>query len=288
MTRPVDIVRRACPKARPAYLLAFEQGDDLLRQHGIVSPLRLAHFLAQVCHESGGLTLESESGNYSAARLLQIFGAGKHSACVTPEEAERLARNGPAIFERVYGLGNPRKARELGNTAPGDGFRYRGKGLMQTTGRANYRRIGQKCGVDFESHPQLVLVAEHALKPALMEWSEGQLNDAADRDDIRAITRRINGGYNGLADRQAWFAKLKPLIDRVDLSGPQAQPGYETPAPPVPAPRPKAAARNAGIAAGVMAALAAASQFIQSHPVETVIGLIAAAAIVVLIVRTLR
>jgi putative chitinase len=122
------------------------------------------------------------------------------------------------IFERVYGLGNPRKAHELGNTEPGDGYRYRGGGMLQTTGRSNYRRMGQKCGVDFEGHPELVLSAEHALKPALAEWSEGQLNAAADRDDIRAITKRINGGYNGLNDRIAWFHKVFPLIDSVDLN----------------------------------------------------------------------
>ena len=215
--RPIDVVRKLCPRARPSYLAAFENGDALFKQHGITTPLRLAHFLAQAFHETGGLTVEWESGNYSAERLLQIFGVGHHSAKVTANEATQLAHNGPAIFERVYGLGNPTKAKELGNTQPGDGFRYRGGGILQTTGRANYRRMGQKCGVDFEIHPGLVLSAEHALKPALAEWSEGHLNDAADRDDIRAITRKINGGYNGLDDRQAWFRRIRLLIDKVDL-----------------------------------------------------------------------
>jgi putative chitinase len=178
----------------------------------------MAHFLAQAFHETGGLTIERESGLYSARRLLEIFGVGRHSAAITPGEARIIARNGPAIFERVYGLGNPRKAKELGNTQPGDGYKYRGGGILQTTGRANYRRMGKKCGVDFETYPEFVLSAEHALKPALAEWSEGHLNVAADNDDIRTITRRINGGYNGLADRQAWLRRIKPLIDRVDLS----------------------------------------------------------------------
>lgn len=217
MARPIDIVRKAAPKARASYLAAFEAGDALFRQHGITTPLRLAHFLAQVLHETGGLTVERESGAYSAKRLLEVFGKGKHSAAITPAEAKRLAKDGPAIFERVYGLGNPRKARELGNTQPGDGWRYRGGGLLQTTGRENYRRMGEKCGVDFEEHPELVLSAAHALEPALGEWSAGNLNAAADRNDILAITRRINGGTNGLADRKAWLAKLRPLIKSVDL-----------------------------------------------------------------------
>lgn len=269
MSRPIEIVRKLCPHAKASYLAAIENGDGLFRQHGITTPLRLAHFLAQCLHETGSLTIEWESGNYSAERLMQIFGVGHHSAAVTESEARQLAHNGPAIFERVYGLGNPKKAREFDNTHPGDGYRYRGGGIMQTTGRANYRRMGQKCGVDFEGHPEYVISAEHALKPALTEWTEGHLNDAADRDDIRAITKRINGGYNGLADREAWLRKLKPLIARVDLAaGPQpAVPGPAAPAPAKPAPPPPAitpppsnSSRNS-TAAVIVAAGGAAATF---------------------------
>jgi putative chitinase len=112
----------------------------------------------------------------------------------------------------VYGLGNPRMSRDLGNTQPGDGFSYRGNGILQTTGRAKHRRTGTACGVDFEGNPDLVTAPEHALKPALQEWTEGNLNAAADRNDIRAITRRINGGFNGLSDRETWFEKVWPLL----------------------------------------------------------------------------
>jgi predicted chitinase/peptidoglycan hydrolase-like protein with peptidoglycan-binding domain len=221
MPRAIDIVRMVAPKAVDKYSLAFEGGDPLLEQHGIATPLRMAHFLAQVLHETGALTVERESGNYSARRLLEVFGVGRHSAGVAPAEAAALAALSPlarkeeAIFERVYGVGNPTKANELGNIHPGDGYRYRGGGILQTTGRSNYRRMGQKCGVDFEAHPELVVSAEHALKPALAEWTEGNLNSAADRDDLIAITKRINGGLNGLEERRTWLAKLKPLIKSV-------------------------------------------------------------------------
>lgn len=236
MTRPIDVVRKLCPKARASYLSAFENGDGLFQKHDITSPLRLEHFLAQCLHETGGLTVEWESGAYSAARLLQIFGVGHHSAGITPSEAAKLDHNGPAIFERVYGLGNPRKAKELGNTQPGDGFRYRGGGIMQTTGRANYRRMGQRCGVDFEGNPELVLSAEHALKPALAEWTEGKLNVAADRDDILTITKRINGGTNGLDDRKVWLGRLKSFINaRLPIElGPAPGPAPAAPPPGVP------------------------------------------------------
>jgi putative chitinase len=213
MIRAIDIARKLCPRAKASYLAAFESGDGLFVDHGVTTPLGLAHFLAQAFHETGGLAMEWESGAYSAPRLLQIFGAGHHSAAVTPAEATKLAYDAPAIFERVYGLGNPHKAAELGNTVPGDGYRYRGGGILQTTGRANYRRIGQKCAVDFEGHPELVLSAEHALKPALAEWTEGNLNAAADRDDIVSITKKINGGVNGLDDRRAWFRRIRPLLN---------------------------------------------------------------------------
>jgi uncharacterized protein (TIGR02594 family) len=225
MTRAVDVVRRIAPRARPAYVAAFERGDALLIAHGVTTPARLTHFLAQVLHESGALEIDWENMSYSSGRLLQIFGAGCHSAAVTPGEAQVLAHRPEAIAERVYGVGNPRKARELGNIQPGDGFRYRGGGLLQTTGRANYRRMGQKCGVDFEDQPDLVLAADHALKPALCEWTESRLNAFADCDDILSISRAINLGNprvprrpNGMEDRVAWYAKLRPLIERVEFA----------------------------------------------------------------------
>jgi putative chitinase len=246
--RAIDIVRRVAPKARENYAQAFELGDSLLKSLSMNTPLRLAHFLTQALHETDGLTIEWESGNYSAPRLLEIFGVGNHSAGVTPGEASELAhqpmpKRAELIFERVYGLGNPKKAKELGNTNPGDGFRYRGGGILQTTGRDNYRRIGRKCGVDFEMRPELIVSAEHALKPALTEWSEGNLNAAADRDDIVAITRKINGGLNGLDSRREWLAKLKPLIKSVEFIDVKATDlSYRGPTPsrsvPGPAPTP--------------------------------------------------
>ncbi len=213
--RAIDIVRRLCRRARPNYVQAFEQGDEVMADYGLTTPLRLAHFLAQVFHETDGLTIERESGAYSASRLTEIFGVGRHSAAVTAAEARLLAKDGPAIFERVYGLGNPRKARELGNTKAGDGWLYRGNGILQTTGRGNHRRMGATCGKGalFEDQPELVTDPRYALLPALAEWRESACNALADRNDIAAITRRINGGYNGFADRKAWFARIYPLLE---------------------------------------------------------------------------
>lgn len=273
--RPIDAVRKVCPHARPSYLAAIENGDGLFLKDGIITPKRLAQFLAQGAAETGGFTIDWESGNYTAQRIVEVFGPGKHSAAIGYAEAQMLAHNGQALFERTYGLGNPKKARELGNTQPGDGWRYRGGGIMQTTGRANYRRMGQKCGVDFEGMPELVLSAEHALKPALAEWSEGHLNDFADKGDVLSISRKINIGNtattaipNGYADRKAWLAKFEAVITSVELQASQAAtkvqvapapapqpapaavaPKPSSPPPPVPAPSPAPAGAISGLGA---------------------------------------
>lgn len=283
MPRPIDVVRKLCPKARASYLAAFENGDALFEKHGITTPLRLAHFLAQVCHETGGLSIEWESGSYSAPRLMQIFGVGKHSARVTEAEAQRLAHNGPAIFERVYGLGNPSKAKELGNTVEGDGWRFRGGGMMQTTGRYNYRKMGQKTGVDFEAHPELVLSAEHALKPALAEWTAGNLNAKADADDIRSITKRINGGYNGMADREQWLAKAKKLVGPVTLDT-RSKP---FPAPPDVAPTPKKQPETAAGKAGAIVIVAGGTALAATRTTDMTVILVIIGAGIVLVVAML-
>ncbi len=205
---------KVAPSIKPNYLQAFQQGGDLFAQFGITTPLRITHFLAQMMHETGGGRVLHESLYYTTAdRLLAIFGVGNHSAAIRPDEVDDLLRNERGLAERVYGLGNPPKAKELGNSRPGDGYLFRGSGLLQTTGGSNFQRMSAKAGVDFYNHPDLIVAPEHALKPALHEWDEGNLNAAADANDIRAITRRINGGFNGLDDRRAWFDKIWPLVN---------------------------------------------------------------------------
>jgi len=206
------ILAKVAPKAAPNYIRAFENGKDMLEEFAINTPLRVSHFLAQVLHETGGGTVLFENLRYTTAeQLMKIFGVGNHSAAIRPAEVSGLLRNPEGLAERVYGLGNPRKAKDLGNTRTGDGFRYRGGGVLQTTGGSNYDRMGQKAGVDFHEEPNLIIEPEHALKPAVHEWDEGSLNAAADKNDIRTITKTINGGFNGLAQRQRWFDKIWPV-----------------------------------------------------------------------------
>lgn len=220
---PLDIVRRFAPNALPEYVAWFEQyGDKAFAEYEVNSPLRVASFLAQNFHEAGSrkgpLTIKRESGKYTAKRIMEIFGVGNHSAAVTWDEAKKLAGNEYELFERVYGLGNPEKAKKLGNLRPGDGFLFRGNGPMQTTGGDDHRSLGEMLGLGsiFYDNPALVTDPKYAFLPALAEWKRGNCNKLADRNDQRAISKKINGGYNGYADRIAWFNKIYAALSTDD------------------------------------------------------------------------
>lgn len=182
-----------------------EHGADLCAEFGIDQPCEIQHFMAQVAHESGGFTVLWEDMSYSSKRIMEIFGVGRHSAKVTHEEAKTLSHNPEALAERVYGIGNPRKAKELGNKAAGDGYKYRGFGPMQITGRADHERL--LGGIHTPAA---------ALRAAYREWDEKGCNEFAAADDIKRITRKINGGYNGIEDRKRYLAKAKRIWVTVD------------------------------------------------------------------------
>ncbi|MEP5907589.1 MAG: glycoside hydrolase family 19 protein [Parasphingorhabdus sp.] len=102
--------------------------------------------------------------------------------------------------------------KDLGNVKPGDGRRFKGRGPIQLTGRANYRKFGRRIGIDLENRPKLAAVPSIGLHTALEYWADRALNTYADRDDIRSITKRINGGYNGMADRQKHYDHMKAFF----------------------------------------------------------------------------
>jgi putative chitinase len=204
---------RFAPKAKDNYIKTFQLGQPLLDQAGVDTPLRLAHFMAQVMHETGGLAILTESGRYTRKALGAMWDGGNwhryfanRAACLAMADT-CAADSGEALFNVVY-------ANRMGNGPPssGDGWKYRGHGLLQTTGRDAYKRYGQLCQVPFVDDPGLVLDPRHALKPAIAEWTRHDLNAAADASDIEVITQRINGGLIGLAQRKAWFAKIWPFV----------------------------------------------------------------------------
>ena len=145
------------------------------RTYGILdNSLRLIHFLAQLAHESGNF------------RYMEEIASG-------------------AAYEG---------RKDLGNTQPGDGKRFKGRGPIQLTGRANYRRYGQQLGIDFENNPAIVAIPSVGLLVACKFWSDNGLNELADKDDVVSITKRINGGTNGLADRKAKLEIIKGMIGK--------------------------------------------------------------------------
>lgn len=141
-------------------------------EFGITTSLRMAHYLAQVAHESAELkyTKELASG------------------------AEYEGR------------------KDLGNTSRGDGVRYKGRGLIQLTGKANYKAYKEYCGFDVVAKPELLEQPLGATRSSMWYWQTHGLNALADKDDVKSVTKRINGGYNGLADREKYLTRAKKAL----------------------------------------------------------------------------
>lgn len=215
-----DIVAKIAPRAHPVYREAFADKHGLLGEFGITTPLRMAHFIAQAFVETGGLTKLIESGVYSAKGLGRQWDIGNWHVYFTSRDecigmaAQCQADKGETLFNRVY------MRKTLGNTKPGDGWKYRGRGIIQTTGRANYRGLSRTFGVGFEDEPDLVASPDHALKAALGHWRDKHLNTAADANDISVVTLGINGGLGALPERKAAFQRIfavaagKPPVEK--------------------------------------------------------------------------
>jgi putative chitinase len=136
------------------------------------APLRFVHFFAQLGHESGGF------------RYMEEIASGQ-------------------AYEG---------RKDLGNVQPGDGRRFKGRGPIQLTGRANYREYGRRLGIDLENHPEIAALPSIGMMTACAYWAAKGLNALADADDVERITRRINGGLNGFEDRKARLKAVKALL----------------------------------------------------------------------------
>lgn len=197
-----DQIRLLAPSARSSYREAFANGVEALARFEISAmPLRVVHFMAQVLHESGGLTIQFENLNYSSGRLPKVWPTRFQPK--GPLDPEAYAHAPEALANEVYGA-------RMGNDQPGDGFRFRGRGLLQLTGRDSYTaatahlRAAYADAPDFAVDPDAVISSKWCLHVAAAEWFEKGCNELADRDAIRSVTRRINGGFIGLAERMEW------------------------------------------------------------------------------------
>ncbi len=218
----------AGPNARSDLVVAIVRGwPAAVQKAKLTTKLRAAHFLAQIMTETGGLQVLSESGAYRFETILKIFGAKQysvqyggrgHSAGIVPAEAKRIAalpvaQRGPVLFNRVYGVGNPKKAAEFKNTGPNDGWLYRGGGMMQCTGKSNYAKMEKKTGLPLVAHPELLHQPDSAFTAAYLEWiQDGRCNAAADLDRVVDVRQIINGGQNGIAECKAFLAKAKKAL----------------------------------------------------------------------------
>jgi putative chitinase len=160
-------------------------------------------FMAQAAHESAGFTQLRESLHYSAAALLSQW-----PRRFTVDAARAMAFDQRAIAERAYGgrMGN-------GPEGSGDGWKFIGRGLFQVTGRANYRAIGRALAIDAEGNPEMLEIPHWAALSAGEYWSSRGCNELADNDDFETITRAINGGVTGMAERVNWLNKALECFD---------------------------------------------------------------------------
>jgi len=177
----------------------YKKYKSLLDRYGINTPLRIAHFMAQIEHESG-LKPISENLNYSVIGLLGTFEKYFESTGIAID----YARKPEKIASRVYAnrMGN-------GNEASGEGWRYRGRGFIQITGKENYFNLQVDTDLPLLKNPDLLLEEANAMLSACWFWKKKGLNSLADKDLIKAITKRINGGYNGIEHRKELLTKWK-------------------------------------------------------------------------------
>ncbi len=172
-----QIMRHASHARLEQYLPAL---NAVMQNYGIVTVRRASAFVAQLAHESGEFQFMEE-----------LWG---------PTPAQKR-------YEPVSNL-----ATRLGNTQPGDGKRFKGRGPIQVTGRANYQRYGALMGKDLVGSPQLAATPEVGFTTAALFWQKNGLNELADADDFRNITQRINGGQNGAADREQFYALAQEVL----------------------------------------------------------------------------
>ena len=200
------------PAARPEYLQTFENAGEVFAKYNINdNALRVAHFLAQVLHETGGFKIMYESLNYTPEALISLFSRTRISIADANQYGRTAQQpaNEKMIGDTIYG--GPWGLKNLGNTTPGDGYNFRGTGLLQMTGRGSRTTIGTKLGVDLVNNPDNAADPKYLLAIACEEWNEKGCNPFADKDDVLTITKKINGGTNGLDSRKAWLVKTRAL-----------------------------------------------------------------------------
>jgi putative chitinase len=178
--------------------------NETCQEFAIDSPFRIAGFISQTAHESAGFKFVSENLNYSAASLMRVWS----TRFPTLEIAQRYAMNPEKIANRAYAdrMGN-------GDEASGDGWKFRGRGIIQLTGKNQYVAYSLACDNEALQYPDIVAEPKYAAESAGWFWAVNKLNTLADAQDVVGMTKRINGGINGLDDRQIKYSKIMTYFE---------------------------------------------------------------------------
>jgi putative chitinase len=198
-------LRRLFPSAKDTTVKAFAAKSAALFKEFSLSEnrIRVEYFLAQIAHETGGLTRSVENLSYTAKRLTEIW----PSRFPTLASAEPYANNPEKLANKVY-------SNRMGNGPPesGDGYRYRGRGYIQLTGKDSYRNAGQFAGIDLVANPERAIATADALRIACAFWKWKDLNPLCDQRRFAEVTRRINGALIGYDDRLEWLGKVRRAL----------------------------------------------------------------------------
>ena len=201
-----NILRRIFPEGRNNEVM-LPHLSNLLPKYDINTPLRIAHFLAQIGQESSQMNILIENLNYSYLRLLKVF-----PRYFNVKTAYEYARKPEKIANRVYNDKYRGPKSKLGNTAEGDGWKFRGRGLKQCTGRSNYERFAKFIDKSLDDTIAYLETPEGAVLSAVWYWHERRINALADWDNLEAVTRAVNGGLNGLKDRRIYLQRAKAAL----------------------------------------------------------------------------
>lgn len=185
----------------------FAEVTEAMDEFGIDTPKRRAAFIAQIGTESAGFSRLTESFNYSVDGLVATF--PRRITLMEARELGRRAGEKSVPLTRQMQIADIVYGKRYGNNLAGDGWKFRGRGLKQVTFHDNYLACGQALGLDLVTNPDLLLTEENAARSAGWYWNSTGCNQLADRGDFVGLTKRINGGTNGLVDRQARWAVAK-------------------------------------------------------------------------------